>query len=107
MMKIENVIDDVVLIALNNHEPLAELGLTQKALYAKVLGYDEFGLWIEYPKFRIPKPSKKKTKKVATQTVNGSLLIPWGFIVSVVHFPGVEGFDLPDPLEIHIGFEVE
>jgi hypothetical protein len=107
MMKIENIIDDIVLIALSNHEPLAELGLTQKAMYAKVLGYDEFGLWIEFPKFRIPKPSKKKTDKVAVQSVTGSLLIPWGFIVSVVHFPGVEGFDLPDPFENHIGFEVE
>jgi len=34
-------------------------------------------------------------------------LIPWGFIVSIVHFPGVKGFDLPDPFETHIGFDVE
>jgi hypothetical protein len=107
MMKIDNIIDDVVLLALNNHEPLAELGLTQKALYAKIVGYDEYGIWIEYPKFKIPKITDKKTGKPKFQTVNGSLLIPWGFIVSIVHFPGVKGFDLPDPFETHIGFDVE
>jgi len=33
-------------------------------------------------------------------------LIPWGFISSVVHFPGAEGFDFPNPFDNEIGFEV-
>ena len=45
------------------------------------------------------------TKKNGTQKVEASILIPWGFIVSVAHFPGAEGFDFPSPFESHIGFE--
>ena len=45
------------------------------------------------------------TKKNDTQKVEASILIPWGFIVSVAHFPGAEGFDFPSPFESHIGFE--
>jgi len=39
--------------------------------------------------------------------VAASILIPWGFIVSIVHFPGVEGFDFPSPFEKQIGFETD
>ena len=37
--------------------------------------------------------------------VSASMLIPWGFIASVVHFPEVEGFDFPDPFDSSIGFD--
>ena len=37
-MKLENIIDDVVLLVLDNHEPLKELGIDQNKIYAKVLG---------------------------------------------------------------------
>ena len=43
--------------------------------------------------------------KTDTRKVEASILIPWGFIVSVAHFPGAEGFDFPSPFESHIGFE--
>jgi len=109
MTSIKEIVEDVVLIALNNHEPLASVGITQNTIFAKVSGYDDFGIWVEAPRFKIPDLKKKpeKGKKQAFQTVAGRVLIPWAFIVSVVQFPGVEGFDLPDSLEPHIGFEVE
>ena len=109
MTTIKDIQEDVVLIALHNHEPLISVGITQNALYAKISGYDDFGVWIEAPKFRIPNLKKKPGKdgKQPTQMVAGRVLIPWGFIVSIVQFPGVEGFDLPDPMEQPIGFEVE
>lgn len=109
MMTIEQIVGDVVLLILNNHEPLAELGITQKGLYAKVEGYDENGIWIEHPQFNIPKVNQdpnRKSKKAATQSVTAEVLIPWAFIVSVVHFPGVEGFDFPNPFESPVGFDI-
>jgi len=36
--------------------------------------------------------------------VEASILIPWGFIVSIAHFPGSEGFDFPSPFDSEIGF---
>lgn len=109
MTSIKDIVEDVVLIALHNHEPLAHVGITQSPLFAKVSGYDDFGVWIEAPHFKIPDLKKKKTKtgKQPYQTVEGRVLIPWGFIISIVHFPGVEGFDLPDPAEQPIGFNLE
>ena len=63
---------------------------------------------MKHPKFRIPKPNaKSKRKKQSFQNVEASILIPWGFIASIVHFPNVEGFDFPNPFEKNIGFEKE
>jgi len=106
MMKIEDIVNDIVLIVLDNYEPLKELGIDENRIYARILGYDEFGVWMKHPKFRIPKPNEKsKRKKPSYQNVKASILIPWGFIASIVHFPDVEGFDFPNPFEKNIGFE--
>lgn len=110
MMSMKDITDDVVLLILTNTEVLADIGLTQKTIYAKVLGYDDYGLWIEFSNFKIPKiktAKGEKPKRPIYQTVTGSLLIPWQFITSIVHFPGVEGFDFPSPFEFHIGFDAE
>ncbi|SUZ59098.1 uncharacterized protein METZ01_LOCUS11952 [marine metagenome] len=108
MMKIEDIVNDIVLIVLDNYEPLKGLGINEGKIYAHITGYDEFGIWMKHPKFRIPKADINSTpKKPAYQNVTASILIPWGFIASVVHFPNVEGFDFPNPFEKHIGFESE
>lgn len=110
MMKMKNIIGDVVLLILANTEALAEIGVTQKTIYVKALGYDDFGIWVEFSNFRIPKlktAKGKKPKRPMYQSVTGSLLIQWTLITSIVHFPGVEGFDFPSPFESHIGFNIE
>ena len=108
MMKIEDIVNDIVLLTLDNFEPLKGVGITENQIYARILGYDEFGVWMKHPKFRIPKPNvKSKRKKQSFQNVEASILIPWGFIASIVHFPNVEGFDFPNPFEKNIGFEKE
>ena len=54
------------------------------------------------PKFTIPKMTgNKKNEK---QNVEASILIPWGFIVSIAHFPEADGFDFPSPFDSDIGF---
>ena len=103
MMKIEEVVGDVILIILENYDPLKKIGIKSDKIFVKVKGYDEHGMWIHQPQFNIPKINS--TKKNDTQKVEASILIPWGFIVSVAHFPGAEGFDFPSPFESHIGFK--
>tara|TARA_Y100000588_G_scaffold390903_1_gene497900 strand:- start:205172 stop:205510 length:339 start_codon:yes stop_codon:yes gene_type:complete len=110
MMNISEIIDDIVLLKLENHEPLKDLGIIQKSLFAKILGYDEHGVWIYHPKFQVaeaPDGEIKSIKPPKTREVEASVLIHWGFIVSIVHFPGVEGFDFPNPFEKQIGFDTE
>ena len=102
MMKIEKVVGDLILLVLDNHEPLKKIGIDQDKIFVKVEGYDENGMWIHHPGFQVPNfdnCNKQKTKKI-----EASILIPWVFIVSIAHFPGAEGFDFPSPFEQHIGF---
>jgi len=47
MMKIEDIVGDIILLILTENEPLKELGITQNKLFAKVVGYDGNGVWIE------------------------------------------------------------
>ncbi|MDP6684936.1 MAG: hypothetical protein QGH24_03230 [Candidatus Marinimicrobia bacterium] len=109
MMNIDEIIEDIVLLKLENFEPLKDLGIIQKSLFAKILGHDEYGIWIHHPKFQVAETQEgkqiKSIKPPKTREVEASVLIPWGFIVSIVHFPGVEGFDFPNPLDKHIGFD--
>ena len=102
MMKIEKVVGDLILLVLDNHEPLKKIGIDQDKFFVKREGYDENGIWIHHPGFLVPNlkdENKEKTKKIVA-----SILIPWAFIVSIAHFPGAEGFDFPSPFEQHIGF---
>ena len=42
MMKIEDIVNDIVLIVLDNYEPLKGLGINEGKIYAHITGYDEF-----------------------------------------------------------------
>ena len=102
MMKIEEVVGDLILLILDNHEPLKKIGIDQDKIFVQVKGYDENGMWIHHPGFQVP--DFYNEKEGGTQKVEASILIPWVFIVSIAHFPGVEGFAFPSPFDQHIGF---
>ena len=101
-MKIEEVVGDLILLILDNHEPLKKIGIDQDKIFVQVKGYDENGMWIHHPGFQVPDFNNEK--EGGTLKVEASILIPWVFIVSIAHFPGVEGFDFPSPFDQHIGF---
>ena len=104
-MKIDHVLNDVVMLVLDGHDILSELGIDKNKIYVKVVGYDEYGMWIHHPSFKAP--IIKDNKSVKEKNLEASILIPWGFISSVVHFPGAEGFDFPSPFDSEIGFEIK
>ena len=62
-------------------------------------------MWVDRPSFQIP--IIKNGDLEGEKEVSASMLIPWGFIASIVHFPDVEGFDFPDPFQSSIGFDPE
>ena len=67
MMKIEEIVGDLILIVLDNHEPLKKIGIDQDKIFVYVNGYDENGIWIHHPKFQVPNVTgkgKSKTKNV-------------------------------------------
>ena len=49
MMTIARAINDVVLVVLKTPEILEPIGILQEKFLAKVLGYDETGLWVQFP----------------------------------------------------------
>ena len=102
MMKIEEVVGDLILIVLDNHEPLKKIGIDQDKIFAHVKGYDENGIWIHHPGFQVPDITNEKSENA--KSLEASILIPWVFIVSIAHFPGADGFDFPSPFKQHIGF---
>ena len=42
MMKIEDIVNDIVLVALTGGEALHSVGIPNDKFYAKVMGFDEF-----------------------------------------------------------------
>ena len=45
-MKIEEVVGDVILVILENYDPLKKIGIKSDKIFVRVKGYDEHGMWI-------------------------------------------------------------
>jgi hypothetical protein len=97
-MTIDDIVNKTVMFMVFNHEGLEPAGIKERRFYAKVVGRDSIGIWIENPRLEttrirddqgllIPPPQRHHEEHVAY------VLIPWGNIRSVVHFPSREGFD--------------
>lgn len=91
-MTIDDIINKTVMFMLFTHDGLEPAGIKERKFYAKVVGRDSLGLWIENPKLEttrvrddhgiiIPPEHRKHEEHLAY------VLIPWGNIRSVVHFP--------------------
>ena len=103
-MTIDEIINKTVMFMLFNHEGLEHAGITEKCFYAKVVGRDSIGVWIENPKLEttrvrddhgvIISPERRKHEEHVAY-----ILIPWGNIRSVVHFPMRKGFDAAEDEE--------
>ena len=49
-MTIDEIINKIALFILFNHEGLESAGIKERKFYAKVVGRDSIGIWIENPK---------------------------------------------------------
>ncbi len=107
MITIAHAINDVVLVVLKTPEILEPIGIAQEKFFTKVLGYDENGLWVQFPDFELPVRVGEESGlwiPESMQEVNASAMLPWGAIATVMHFPGTEGYDHPSPFNRDIGF---
>lgn len=97
-MTIDDAVNKMVMLLIFSHEGLEAAGIKEKRFYAKIVGRDSIGLWIENPKLEttrvrddngsiIPPNRRQLEEHVA------HVLLPWGNIRSVVHFPTRQGFD--------------
>ena len=76
MVEIERMMNDRVMLVLNSHEGLNKIGIAENHFYAKLVGYDRIGLWIENPEFTTTRvrdddghiiPPEKRNLSTATQ----------------------------------------
>ncbi len=108
MIEIEKLINDRVMLVLVNHEGLSKIGISENNFYAKLVGYDRVGLWIENPEFTTTRvrddegsiipPERREQEMYLT-----NVLIPWSNIRSIVHFPNRGGFAYEEDGIGHLG----
>ncbi|MGQ4807234.1 hypothetical protein NKDENANG_00578 [Candidatus Entotheonellaceae bacterium PAL068K] len=103
-MTINDIINKTVMFMLFSHEGLEPAGIKERKFYAKAVGRDSLGIWIENPKLEttrvrnedgmiIPPERRLHEEHVA------HVLIPWGNIRSVVHFPQRQDLDAAEDEE--------
>lgn len=100
-MDIEKAINHKVLIILFTHEGLEKAGVTERYFYAKLVGHDQIGLWVENPRFEITSVRKEDGTLIPVEerhkeTHVVDILIPWGNIKSIVYFPNRKEFNFED-----------
>ena len=63
MMQIDQVVVDIILLVLHNHEPLKKIRIEKDKIFVKVKDYNGNGMWVHQQEF-----------------IEASILIPWAFI---------------------------
>jgi hypothetical protein len=97
-MTIDEIINKTVMFMIFNHEGLEGAGIKERKFYAKVVGRDSIGLWIENPKLETTRMRNEQgyiipPEQRKHEVYMAHILIPWGNIRSLVHFPMRQGFD--------------
>ncbi|OPX23610.1 MAG: hypothetical protein B1H03_01080 [Planctomycetales bacterium 4484_113] len=83
-------------------------GVTSPKFYARVLGFDSIGLWLENPNYRIMPSYDSDGKYIPPEQRKeechrSAFLLPWPLIQSVIAFPDIEEVT-PEEEEELIGF---
>ncbi len=108
MVEIDRLINDKVMIVLNNHDGLNKIGISENNFYAKIVGFDRVGLWIENPEFKTTRVRDDDGNIIPVEqrnqeTYSAHVLIPWNNIRSLVHFPERKGFAYEEDGIGHLG----
>ncbi len=109
-LNIDSFLGSRVQITLSNQafSTLNLQGISAPKFYAKLLGYDSVGVWIENPNFCIipaydPEGNYIPPEKRKEECHRAAVLLLWSFIVTIVAFPDVAEF-MPEEPEAVIGF---
>ena len=91
-MNIADIIGQKVMVLFNTAQGLEKLGIDDNSKYCRVVGYDNVGIWVENPSYeetplrdedgKLIPPEEREPKRYTAH-----ILVPWGNIRSVVHFP--------------------
>lgn len=112
MMKLDDIIGDIVFIALRDVERYASIGLKDNLGHFKIQGFDHYGLWVSHPGLMlyikedesgVPYPPDKIQK----EELKANFIITWDNILTIMHYPDRKGFDFPNEFDRNIGFSLK
>ena len=104
-MTFDDTVNKTVMLILFNHEGLDSAGIKERKFYAKIVGRDSIGIWIENPKLETTRMRDDQGYLISPEHRKHEehlayILIPWGNIRSVIHFPLRKGFDTVEDEEV-------
>jgi hypothetical protein len=91
-MNISDVIGHKVMVLFHSAEGLEKVGIDDVSKYCRVVGFDNVGIWVENPNYE-ETPLRDSAGKLLAPDARekksylAHILIPWGNIRGVVHFP--------------------
>ena len=112
MIKLDNIIGDIVFISFANVERLQDIGISESSGHFLLKGYDQMGIWLEHPGIIIMRSEDKNGKPLPVsdhtkEKIAADFIVTWDNINTMMQYPEREGFDLPNELNKKIGFHFE
>ena len=109
MIKLDEIIGDIIFISFSNLDRFKDIGITKSSGHYLLKGYDQMGLWLEHPGLVIissedgtgnPLPVTKHTK----ENIAADFIVTWDNVNTILHYPEREGFDFPNEFNKNFGF---
>mgnify|MGYP001212856053 CR=1 FL=1 len=109
MVKIDNIIGDIIFISFRDVERLQEIGIGEMSGHYMLKGYDQLGLWLEHPGILIQHMEDDKGRPVPPdqqyqEDIDAVFMVHWDNINTLMHYPNRKGFDFPEQHRRIIGF---
>ena len=111
MLKIDDMIGDVLFIAFRDMGRMKEIGIDEQSGHFLLKGYDRIGIWLEHPGITIQHAEDVKGRPIPTnmqkcEEIDAVFIVNWDNINTMMHYPNRKGYDFPEKLRKEIGFRI-
>ena len=112
MIKLDDIIGDIIFISFGDLERFKDIGITESSGHFLLKGFDQMGLWLEHPGIVIirtddktgsPLPVSEHTK----ENFAADFIVTWDNVNTIMHYPEREGFDFPNVFNKNFGFRFD
>ena len=112
MIKLDDMIGDIIFISFGNLERFKDIGITESSGHFLLKGYDQMGLWLEHPGIVIIRTEDKAgsplpVSKHIKENIAADFIVTWNNVNTIMHYPEREGYDLPNEFNKNFGFRFD
>ena len=109
MVKIDDLIGDVIFISFRDRDRMKDIGIKETSGHYLLAGYDQLGLWLDHPGITIQHMEDEKgnplpAAKQYHEEIDAIFMVHWDNVSSMMYYPNRKGFDFPDQFKKKIGF---